>query len=311
MLSLDKGAIGQKAKNQLPRSSPLRRRLTSRLQPLHGGLGFGAKAIKERALLVARQASLRPGATSFEIDGEVLERFEGQEAQFTDEITVVREQPRNISHSKELGSGVHRNRQVTAQQSNKRSFFAPGQPRSKRNPAPVVIVSKTPVPSIKSFITSTRRIPTPSMLQGLAAWFFDALVIVACMVIGFTISATVPFISLLAQKIPLFSRNFVNDSILSGVASWLLLLFQSLALGSLILFAVQAFAGFFLAASVGRAIANVRLAHARSPLVRAFKIGLGEVLQWPIALGLLNAIVSPEHNFLLRSLKWARAGKED
>ncbi|MBM3382899.1 MAG: hypothetical protein FJY29_10700 [Betaproteobacteria bacterium] len=300
MYSSDKGLTTDKARASLPRSSPLRRRLTSRLQPLHGGLGFGAGAIRERALVVARQSSqrgsLQPGRPHLGSSGQGL--------QFTEEQTVVRELEQipflldeetakpNDARLQALNNQVRR---VSAQQST-----------LQRTASGLQVPEAAQVPSIKSFIAASKRNAAPSLFQGLTAWFFDALVVVACLVLAFTVSASVPFLTLLSQKFPVLAQYGAFESAHSSPLGWLLLMGQTFAVGSMLLFAVQAFSGFFLAASVGRAIADVRLATYRSPLGRAFKIGLGEMLQWPLAFGLLNTIVSPEHNFLVRSLKWAR-----
>lgn len=300
MYSSDKGLTTDKAKSSLPRSSPLRRRLTSRLQPLHGGLGFGAGAIRERALVVARQASQR-GAVN---PARPALGSSGQGLQFTEEKTIVRELEQipflleeetsnnNEARMQALNSQVRR---AAAQQAN-----------SQRPVTYVQVPEQAQVPSIKSFIAASKKNVAPSLFQGLTAWFFDALVIVACLVLAFTVSASVPFVTLLSQKFPALSSYVAFDGVHSSPLGWVLLMAQTFTIGSLLLFSVQAFSGFFLAASVGRAIADVRLASYRSPLGRAFKIGLGEMLQWPLAFGLLNAIVSPGHNFLVRSLKWAR-----
>jgi hypothetical protein len=300
MYSSDKGLTTDKARTSLPRSSPLRRRLTSRLQPLHGGLGFGAGAIRERAMVVARQASQRgavqPSRPNMGSSGHGL--------QFTEEKTVVRELEQIPFLLDEDTSSNNDARMQALNNQVRRAAVQQSTPQ--RSSAGIQVPESAPVPSIKSFIVGSRRNAAPSFFQGLTAWFFDALVIAACLVLAFTLSASVPFVTLLAQKFPALSQYGAFDGVHSSPLGWLLLMAQTFALGSMFLFAVQAFSGFFLAASVGRAIADVRLANYRSPLGRAFKIGMGEMLQWPLAFGLLNAIVSPEHNFLVRSLKWAR-----
>lgn len=308
MFSSDKGMNKEKAKNQLPRSSPLRRRLTSRLQPLHGGMGFGANAIRERALVVARQAAQRGNGANIGNTNRAALGSTGQGLQFTEEKTVLREMDQIPFLLDEEATELTSQRHSALNQQVKRAAAN----MSQTSPQRVMSAGVAPstVPSIKSFIATTKRTAAPSFFQGLTAWFFDAMVVVACLILAFTLSASVPFITLVAQKVPYFSRYVMNDPALGGATGWLFLMLQTLALGTLILFAVQAFAGFFLAASIGRAIANVRLATFRSPLGRAFKIALGEVVQWPIAFGLLNVIVSPEHNFIVRSLRWARGTTE-
>ncbi len=291
----------ERVSSTLPKLTTVRRRLTSRLQPLHGGMGFGAGEIKERAMVVARQASQRGhhGALNSRMGKPGLGAT-GEGLQFTEEKTVIRE-PEQIpflldeQHTdtnqklNELSNGVRR--AVTLSEI---------QPEASRRP----IASGSTIPSIKSFIASQRRDSIPSALQGFTAWFFDTLVLLACVLLSFTLSASVPFITLLAQKFPTAERFASFDS--SGAVGWLIIGAQTLTLAALLLFAVQALSGFFLAATVGRAIADVRLVRSRSAMGRAFKIALGEVLQVPLGFGLLNLIVSREHNFLIRSLRWCR-----
>ena len=310
MYSSDKGTIKDKTKNALPRSSPLRRRLTSRLQPLHGGLGFGAGAIRERALIVARQASQRSTGT-LPVTGQSRPVLgpTGQGLQFTEEKTIVREFEQIQYLLEEELSEPPKTRRDSLNDQVRRT--AAVQSLTARSASGLTATGVAPVPSIKSFIATSKRTSAPSMFQGLTAWFFDALVVVACLVLAFTLSASIPFVTLLAQKLPFLAKFVANDPAQGGALGWPFLLAQTLALASFLLFAVQAFSGFFLAASIGRAIANVRLATFRSPLGRAFKIGIGEVLQWPLAFGLLNVIVSPEHNFLVRSLRWSRGSGQD
>lgn len=308
--SSDKGTNKDKTKNTLPRSSPLRRRLTSRLQPLHGGLGFGAGAIRERALVVARQASERSsGALPIKGQSRSVLGPGGQGLQFTEEKTVVREFEQIPFLLEEELSEAPMTRRESLNNKVRRSAAA--QSHTSRNAPGFSSTAALQVPSIKSFIATSKKTSAPSMFQGLTAWFFDALVVMACLVLAFTLSASVPFVTLLAQKLPFLAKFAANDPAQGGALSWLFLLAQTLALASFLLFAVQAFSGFFLAATIGRAIANVRLATFRSPLGRAFGIGIGEVLQWPFAFGLLNVIVSPEHNFLVRSLRWSRGSGRD
>lgn len=293
----------ERVTSSMPRLTTVRRRLTSRLQPLHGGMGFGAGEIKERALVVARQASQR-GA-----QGQMMQRVgqpalgaTGQGLQFTEEKTVVREleqipfllEEQNTEASQKLNNINKNVRRAAAH-----TVSADGKPIMQRKAA-----EGSTIPSIKSFIAAQKRETVPSALQGVMAWFFDTLVLLACLLIAFTISASVPFFALLSQKFTFAERLANYDS--TGAVGWLLIGAQTFALASLFLFAVQAFAGFFLAATVGRAIADVRLARSRSALGRALKIGMGEVLQVPLAFGLLNLIVSREHNFLVRSLRWCR-----
>jgi hypothetical protein len=239
----------------------------------------------------------------------------GQGLQFTEEKTYVPEME-NVRHQDEEDLQDSRSQQRELLNQRVRRDAAGKMPSGTRSntfssaPVPVSAPGAATVPSIKSFIVSAKRMAAPTAMQGLTAWFFDALIVLACLILAFALSASVPFMNLLTQKIPFLKAHFATEGLQGGALGWLLLLGQTLALGSFLLFAIQAVAGFFLAASVGRAIANVRLASTPSPLGRAFKIGLGEMLQWPLAFGLLNTIVSPGHNFLVRSLRWARVGDE-
>lgn len=289
-----------KATNSMPKVGSVRRRLTSRLQPLHGGLGFGAGEIKERALVVARQASERGSAQPASMRGQPALGSSGQGLQFSEEKTVVRRSepmPYLLDDAEADGRVQELNKQVRRAATGVPSGF--NRPDSRR-----VGGEGSAIPSIKSFIAAQRRESVPSALQGLTAWIFDTLIVFACLLVGFTLSASVPFISLLSQKFPAIARFSSYDP--AGALGWLLIAAQTIALAALLLFTVQAFAGFFLAATVGRAIADVRLVRSRSAMGRAFKIALGEVLHMPLGFGLLNLIVSREHNFLVRSLRWCR-----
>jgi len=271
-------------------------------------MGFGAGEIRERALIVARQASQRGQSSvrSSQNQRPVLGPL-GQGLQFTEEKTYVPEME-NVRHHDE--EDVQDSRSQQRELLNQRVRRDAAGNTFSSAPVPAAVPVAAAVPSIKSFIVSAKRMTAPTAMQGLTAWFFDALIVLACLILAFALSASVPFTTLLTQKIPFLKAHFAAEGLQGGALGWLLLLGQTLALGSFLLFAIQAIAGFFLAASVGRAIANVRLASTPSPLGRAFKIGLGEMLQWPLAFGLLNTIVSPGHNFLVRSLRWARAGDE-
>ena len=284
----------------LPRLSTVRRRLTSRLQPLHGGMGFGAGEIKERAMVVARQASQRNqyGATNHRPNQPGLGST-GQGLQFTEEKTVIREleQIPYLLNDENPAAGQKLNQMSNGVR--KAVAHSESHPELRRRPA-----EGTTIPSIKSFIAAQKRDSVPSALQGITAWFFDTLVLVACLLLSFTLSASVPFISLLSQKFPTVARFANFDS--AGAVGWLVIGVQTLTLSAFFVFAVQALSGFFLAATVGRAIADVRLVRSRSAVGRAFKIALGEVLQLPLGFGILNLIVSREHNFLIRSLRWCR-----
>jgi hypothetical protein len=303
----------EKVRTSLPKSSPLRRRLTSRLQPLHGGLGFGAGAIRERALVVARQASQRrasPNSGAAGLQNRPALGSSGAGLQFTEEKTVVREvesipfvQEQDVPE-KFAGKWQAMNEQV-------RRTAATQPDQSGRMIAQQAMVQTAGVPSIKSFLTSPRKLRPPSVMQSLLAWFFDTLLVLACLVVGFTISASVPFMSLLAHKFPTLIKYSANQAVHVGSFGWIVLMMQTLAVASLLFFFIQALAGVFFSASIGRAIANVQIASSRSALGRGFKIALGELLQWPLAFGLLNAIVSPEHNFFFRSVRWARGGSQD
>lgn len=284
----------------MPKFTTVRRRLTSRLQPLHGGMGFGAGEIKERAMVVARQASLRgtQGAPYHRTNQSGLGAT-GQGFQFAEEKTVIRELEQIPYLLDEQSSGASKKMNEMNQLVRKSASLSEGLPEGRRK-----VVEGSAIPSIKSFIAAQKRDSVPSALQGLTAWFFDTLVLVACLLLSFTVSASVPFITLLSQRFPAAARFTNFDS--AGAVGWLIIGAQTLTLAALFLFAVQALSGFFLAATVGRAIADVRLARSRSALGRAFKIGIGEVLQLPLGFGLLNLIVSREHNFLVRSLRWCR-----
>jgi hypothetical protein len=317
MYPTDKGSGKDRSKGFMPTLSPVRRRLTSRLQPLHGGMGFGAGEIRERALVVARQASQRGQNPSRTVQTQrpVLGPM-GQGLQFTEEKTYVPEMDDVHRSDVEVVQESQTQRRELLNQRVRREAAANTTASVKANgfsglPQPLSVPSASPaVPSIKSFIVGAKRLAAPTAIQGLTAWFFDALIVLACLILAFGLSASVPFAVLLTQKVPLLKSYLAAESLQGGALGWLLLLGQTLTLASFLLFAIQAAAGFFLAASVGRAIANVRLASTPSPLGRAFKIGLGEMLQWPLAFGLLNVIVSPGHNFLVRSLRWARASEE-
>ncbi|NBO38374.1 hypothetical protein EBU99_07300 [bacterium] len=303
----DKGQSKDKATSTLPRSSPLRRRLTSRLQPLHGGMGFGAGEIRERAMVVARQASQRGSSRTANTPQRPVFGPTGQGLQFTEEKTVLRELEQIPFLLDDEVSDEPSQRRSSIDQSVRK---AAAQSPLRANP-PVVGGTNSQVPSIKSFIAAPKRAHAPTRFQSLAAWFFDTLVVLACLVFAFTLSASVPTVSLLAHKFPALAKYAQTEAVQAGSLGWLFLMAQTLASASLILFAVQAFSGFLLSASIGRAIANVRMESYRAPFARAFKIGFAEMLQWPLAFGLLNAVVSPEHNFFVRSLRWVRASSEE
>jgi MFS family permease len=145
----------------------------------------------------------------------------------------------------------------------------------------------------------------------LVAWFFDTLVVVTCLIAGFTLSASVPFMGLLAHKFPSLFQFNPNQIVQAGSLGWMVLMTQTLTVAAIMMFLVQAFSGILFSASVGRAIVNVQISAGRSVFLRGLKIGFGELVQWPLGFGLLNAIVSPEHNFIIRSLRWNRAGSAE
>ncbi|MEN9826098.1 MAG: hypothetical protein RI953_1843 [Pseudomonadota bacterium] len=313
MYPTDRDFSKDKSKPSLPKSSPLRRRLTSRLQPLHGGMGFGANAIRERALVVARQATQRRSQTGH-TSAPVADRHHlgplGEGLQFTEEITVVRESER-LPELTDMDLPENFAFRREAMNDKIRLSAAAQAEKQGRMVAQQAIAKAAPVPSIKSFISATRRIHPPSLPQSLLAWFFDSLVVVSCLVVGFTVSASVPFVGLLAHKFPTLIKVPTPGSVQVGSLGWMMLMMQTVAVASALLFFIQTLAGVFLSASIGRAIANVHIASSRSALGRGLKIGFGELIQWPFAFGLLNAIVSPEHNFILRSVRWARGGSQD
>ncbi|MFZ9518944.1 MAG: hypothetical protein ACO3A4_00550 [Silvanigrellaceae bacterium] len=313
MYPTDRDFSKDKSKPSLPKSSPLRRRLTSRLQPLHGGMGFGSNAIRERAMVVARQATQKraQAGQTFQPTGDKhLMGPQGEGLQFTEEITVVRGVER-LPELTEIDLPEKFAFRRESMNDKIRLSAAAQVEKQARLVAEQAIAKAAPVPSIKSFISATRRVQPPSLLQSLLAWFFDSLVVVSCLVVGFTVSASVPFVGLLAHKFPTLIKVPVPGSVQFGSLGWMMLMMQTLAVASTLLFFVQTIAGVFLSASIGRAIANVQIASSRSALGRGLKIGFGELLQWPFAFGLLNAIVSPEHNFILRSVRWARGGTQD
>jgi hypothetical protein len=293
---------------QSPKSSTLRRRLTSRLQPLHGGLGFGANAIRERALVVARQATQRRAPSSY--TGPAHSPVEsalgplGDGLQFAEEKTVIRDLEIPVISDIDLPDQFAQKRDVLNHQIRRSS-------QSQKDQLGQALSRAAQVPSIKSFISPPQRPRPPSVVQSLIAWFFDTLVVVTCLLAGFTLSASVPFMGLLAHQFPtLFNYNPQQIS-QAGSLGWMVLMMQTLTLASIMMFLVQTFSGIFFSASVGRAIVNVQFSASRSVLGRGLKIGFGELVQWPFAFGLLNAIVSPEHNFIIRSLRWNRAGSSN
>lgn len=303
----------EKARTSVSKTSSVRRRLTSRLQPLHGGLGFGAGAIRERALVVARQASQRraspQGGFAAQQNRPALGGT-GTGLQFTEENTVVRElESIPFVQEQDVPEKFADRRQAINEQVRRTAAAQLDQPG--RMIAQHSMVPAAGVPSIKSFITSSRRLRPPSVMQSLLAWFFDTLLVLACLVVGFTISASVPFMGLLAHKFPSIIKYSANQALQVGSFGWIVLMMQTIAVASLLFFFIQTLAGVFFSASIGRAIANVHIASSRSALGRGLKIALGELLQWPLAFGLLNAIVSPEHNFFFRSVRWARGGSQE
>lgn len=311
----DKGYFGPRSQTPQARNSPLRRRLTSRLQPLHGGLGFGANAIRERALVVARQATLKrspnPSSLSSGFDRPVLGPV-GDGLQFAEEPTVIRElDVSRVENVQELTTEKFSNQRDAVNERVRRSAVAQKTPQQGRPITQQTLAQAAAVPSIKSFISGPFKVQPPTLLQSLTAWFFDALVVISCLIVGFTISASVPFMSLLAHKFPTLVKYSAGEAVHVGSLGWMVLMMQTLAVGSLLVFFVQTFAGIFFSASIGRAITNVQIASSRSVLGRGLKIGFSELLQWPLGFGLLNAIVSPEHNFFVRSVRWARGGNRN
>jgi len=307
MYPTDRNFPNDRAKPQMPKSSPLRRRLTSRLQPLHGGLGFGANAIRERALVVARQATLRrstsPHTGGAQSNGPVLGPL-GDGLQFADEKTVIREIEIPVLSELDLPDQLAQRREAMNNQVRRSSA-------AQKEQLGQALVRAAAVPSIKSFISPPQKPRPPSLLQSLVAWFFDALVIGACVIVGFTLSASVPFMALLAHEFPTLVKYSPNEAIQIGSLGWMVLMMQTLTVAAIILFLVQTFSGILFSASIGRAIVNVQMTAGRSVIGRGLKIGLGELIQCPLGFGLLNAIVSPEHNFVLRSLRWVRGGSSD
>lgn len=313
MYSKDKDFSRDKSLPASAKSSFLRRRLTSRLQPLHGGFGFGANAIRERALVVARQATVRHSQVA-ETDGTAADQQNfhplRETPQFADEKTVVRE-PVGLPVVSELDVPERYVLKREALNERVRRSAVVQKEEFGRLIAQQALSQAAAVPSIKSFITAPRKVQPPTLAQSLFAWFFDALVVLACLVIGFTLSASVPFVSLMAHKFPMLLKHSANQVVQVDSLGWMVLMIQTLTVASLILFCVQTIAGIFFSASIGRAIANVQITSGRSVLGRGLKIGLSELLQWPLGFGLFNAIVSPEHNFFIRSVRWARGDSRD
>jgi len=180
MYPTDRNFPNDRAKPQMPKSSPLRRRLTSRLQPLHGGLGFGANAIRERALVVARQATLRrstsPHTGGAQSNGPVLGPL-GDGLQFADEKTVIREIEIPVLSELDLPDQLAQRREAMNNQVRRSSA-------AQKEQLGQALVRAAAVPSIKSFISPPQKPRPPSLLQSLVAWFFDALVIGACVIVG-------------------------------------------------------------------------------------------------------------------------------
>lgn len=307
MYPTDRNFPNDRAKPQIPKSSPLRRRLTSRLQPLHGGLGFGANAIRERALVVARQATLRrsasPHAGGPQSNVPVLGPL-GDGLQFADEKTVIREIEIPVLSELDLPDQLAQRREAMNNQVRRTSA-------AQKDQLGQALVRAAAVPSIKSFISPPQKPRPPTLLQSLVAWFFDALVIGACLIVGFTLSASVPFMALLAHEFPTLVKYSANEAVQIGSLGWMVLMMQTLTVAAIILFLVQTFSGILFSASIGRAIVNVQMTAGRSVIGRGLKIGFGELIQCPLGFGLLNAIVSPEHNFIVRSLRWVRGGSSD
>lgn len=308
MYPMDGNFRKERAAPQQPRSSTLRRRLTSRLQPLHGGLGFGANAIRERALVVARQATQRRSPSNFPSNsnpgfGQILGPT-GDGLQFAEEKTVVREIEIPVLSEIDLPDQLAQRREAMNQQVRRSSQL-------QKEQLSQALVRAAAVPSVKSFISPPQKPRPPSVIQSLTAWFFDTLIVITCLIAGFTLSASIPFTGLLAHKFPTLVKFDPNQAVQVGSLGWMVLMTQTLTVAAIMMFLVQTFSGMIFSASIGRAIVNVQLAAGRSVFGRGLKIGLGELVQWPLGFGLLNAIVSPEHNFLVRSLRWNRSGSHD
>ena len=189
-------------------------------------MGFGAGEIKERAMVVARQASQRNqyGATNHRPNQPGLGST-GQGLQFTEEKTVIREleQIPYLLNDENPAAG-----QKLHQMSNgvrKAVAHSESHPELRRRPA-----EGTTITSIKSFIAAQKRDSVPSALQGITAWFFDTLVLVACLLLSFTLSASVPFITLLSQKFPTAARFANFDS--AGAVGWLVIGAKTLTLSA-------------------------------------------------------------------------------
>jgi hypothetical protein len=275
----------------------LRRRLTSRLQPLHTGMGFGSADIRERALTIARRAPLVGSkAEVAEVFSPASSSSEKPSSAGQAPVSIVEKEEKILSvvlpHLNEIEVSA------SAEQNKKTRIMAQ-------------VAKVGQVPSIKTFLTAPRRLQPPSVSQSLVAWFFDTLVVLSCLTMGFMVSASVPLFGLLTQKFPILTKLSFIQAQPQASQGWLMLVLQTVTLSSLLLFLIQTFAGLLFSASLGRAIVNVRIATSdgyRSKWSQGFSIGLGEMIQWPFAFGLLNAIVSPEHNFLVRSVRWMKSG---